>query len=149
MENEDVSHLHYVPWVQHQAGVLAWLPGTDPVQFTIVTSRRTGRWVFPKGGVDDGMTPQEAAAQEAREEAGLLGEVKADPIGSYRSPKIRPPWIWTIEVTLFEMRIDKVLDEWLEIDQRTRHFVDLAKAQELLAEPEMVQLAEQFVRSRG
>ena len=148
MENEDVSHLHYVPWVQHQAGVLAWLPDTAPVQFAIVTSRRTGRWVFPKGGIDDGMTPQEAAAQEAFEEAGLLGDVSAAPIGSYRTPKIRPPWIWTIEVTLYGMRVDKVLDEWLEIDQRTRHFVDIAKARDLLAEPEMVTMAERFVLSQ-
>ena len=149
MEDEDVSHLHYVPWVQHQAGVLAWLPDTDPVEFAIVTSRRTGRWVFPKGGVDDDMTPQEAAAQEALEEAGLEGVVGPDPIGSYRSPKIRPPWIWTIEVTLYAMRIDRVLDDWLEVNERTRSFVDMAKAQELLAEREMIELAERFVRARG
>ncbi|MEM1298270.1 MAG: NUDIX domain-containing protein, partial [Pseudomonadota bacterium] len=132
MESEDVSHLRYVPWVQEQAGVLAWLPDTDPVQFAIVTSRRTGRWVFPKGSVDDDMTPQEAAAQEAFEEAGLEGVVAPEPIGAYRCPKIRPPWIWTVEVTLYAMRVDKMLDDWLEIDQRTRNFVDLAAARELL-----------------
>lgn len=145
---DDVTGLRYVPWIQQQAGVLAWTPGTDPVEFVIVTSRRTGRWVFPKGGIDDGMTPAETAAQEAFEEAGLLGEVAPAPIGSYRSPKIRPPWIWTIEVALYAMRIYEVQDTWLEIDQRVRNFVTLDDARNLLSEPEMVTLAEKFVAER-
>lgn len=146
---DDVSDLWYVPWVQQQAGVLAWLPGTDPVEFAIVTSRRTGRWVFPKGGIDAGMTAPEAAAQEAFEEAGLTGKVDPQPIGLYRIPKIRPPHIWTIEVELYAMRVDEVRDDWLEIDQRVRSFVTLDKARELLAEPEMVAMAERFVCKHG
>ena len=146
---DDIANLRYVSWIQKQAGVLAWLPDTDPVQFTIVTSRRTGRWVFPKGGIDDGMTPAETAANEALEEAGLVGVVDENPIGAYLIPKIRPPLIWTIEVELFAMRVDEVQDTWLEIEQRVRQFVTLDEARVLLAEPEMVTLAEKFVMQRG
>ena len=149
VQQDDVSALRYVASSDQQAGVLAWLPGTDPVQFIIVTSRRTGRWVFPKGSIDKGMTPPEAAAQEALEEAGVVGTAKPDPIGSYAIAKIRPPLIWTVQVALYTMRIDEVLDDWQEINQRTRKFVTLAQAQELLAEPDMIALAEQFVVGKG
>ena len=146
---DDIANLRYVSWIQKQAGVLAWLPGKDPVEFAIVTSRRTGRWVFPKGGIDEGMTPAETAANEALEEAGLVGVVDENPIGAYLIPKIRPPLIWTIEVELYGMRVDEVQENWLEIDQRVRRFVTLDEARELLAEPEMVAMAEKFVMQRG
>ena len=142
---DDPSLLRYVAGTDNQAGVLAWLPGTDPVRFAVVTSRRTGRWVFPKGNIDPGMTAQDAAAQEALEEAGLVGTVDAEPIGQYRTPKIRPPLIWTIEVTLYPMRIDEVLDKWIEIKQRKRRFVTLDEARELLNDPDMLDLAGRFV----
>ncbi|MFK7945642.1 MAG: NUDIX hydrolase [Paracoccaceae bacterium] len=142
---DDISKLRYVSWIENQAGVLAWLPDTDPVQFAIVTSRRTGRWVFPKGGIDAGLTPQKAAALEALEEAGLVGNVLKAPIGSYCSPKIRPPLIWATKVVIYAMRVEKIHDTWLEIDQRVRKFVTLDEARALLSEPDMIAVAEQFV----
>lgn len=142
---EDISGLRFAHGVDAQAGVVAWLPDTKPLKFCLVTSRRTGRWVFPKGGVESGMTPIEAAAQEALEEAGVVGEVGAQPIGRYRVPKIRPPLIWTIDVSLYPMRIEEVLDIWIEADQRRRRFVTLREAQALLTEPEMVKVAESLV----
>lgn len=42
-----------------------------------VVLRRTlnGEWVFPKGWIDPGETPEQTAIREIREETGLLGEV--------------------------------------------------------------------------
>ena len=144
-EPEDLSRLRYVAGVVPQAGVLAWMPGTDPLQFVIVTSRRTRRWVFPKGAIDAGMTAAEAAAQEALEEAGVVGVADETPVGSYLTPKIRPPLIWTVGVTLYAMRIDEVLDKWIEAGQRTRRFVTIDEAADLLEDQEMLELARQFV----
>ena len=148
-EPEDLARLRYVAGIDRQAGVLAWLPGTDPIRFALVTSRRTGRWVFPKGSIDPGMTGPEAAAQEAVEEAGVIGVAEPDPIGVYRTPKIRPPLIWTVEVVLLPMRIDEVLDQWIEIDQRERRFTTLDEARALLSEPDMIDMAARFVRGRS
>ena len=144
----DEIPLRPVSWVQQQAGVLAWLPGLDPVRFALVTSRRTGRWVFPKGGIDAGMTAHEAAAQEAYEEAGLIGTPLANPVGGFMIPKIRPPMIWTIEVTLYAMPVDDIHDVWLEAGQRLRRFVTIEEARALMTEPEMLDLAERFVARR-
>lgn len=145
LPDDDPSLLRPVAGIDRQAGVLAWLPASDPVRFVLITSRRTGRWVFPKGGVDPGMTPAEAAQQEALEEAGLIGVVDPRPIGAYMVPKIRPPLIWTVEVTLYPMRIDEVLDVWIEADQRARRFVTLDEARQMIDVPELLEMAERFV----
>ncbi|MEM9140417.1 MAG: NUDIX domain-containing protein [Pseudomonadota bacterium] len=138
---DDLSRLRYAAGVDHQVGVLAY---TDDRQIVIVTSRRTGRWVFPKGSIDAGMTPEQAAEQEALEEAGLIGRIDQPPIGCYVTPKIRPPLIWTVEVTLYPMRIDEILDDYPELSQRTRRFVTLTEAEGLLSEAAMTDLARRF-----
>lgn len=138
---DDVASLRYVAGIDQQAGVLAY---DDDRRMVIVTSRRTGRWVFPKGAIDPGLTPSQAAQQEAFEEAGLIGEPHSDPIGSYRTPKIRPPLIWTVEVELYPMRIEQTLETWLEASERQRRFVTIEEAADLLTEPEMLRLARKF-----
>lgn len=140
LANDDPANLRYVAGVTQQAGALAWSEQEHTRRFWIVTSRRTQRWVLPKGGIDTGMTPAEAAAQEAFEEAGLIGVLSPKSIGSYRVPKIRPPLIWTVEVALFPLRVVKVQDDWQESHQRERRLVTIEEAAELIPEPEIVEL---------
>jgi 8-oxo-dGTP pyrophosphatase MutT (NUDIX family) len=45
------------------------------VEFLLVRTRR-GRWTFPKGGVDAGLTHAQSAALEAYEEAGVHGRIE-------------------------------------------------------------------------
>ena len=49
----------------------------------LITSRRRGRWILPKGWPMSGLSLAGAAAREAEEEAGVAGEILAEPIGSY------------------------------------------------------------------
>lgn len=137
-----------LPFLRHQVGALAWLPEAEPWRFVLVTSRRTGRWVFPKGSVDPGMTPAAAAGLEAFEEAGVTGRPDADPLGSFRTLKIRSPIAWPIEVAIYPMRIDEVLDDWPEAGQRQRRFVTLAEAGRLLNDPAMLAIAGRFAAGR-
>lgn len=137
---DDPSSLRFVAGVDRQAGVLAWMEHEADLKFWIVTSRRTQRWVLPKGGVDPGMTAHEAAAQEAFEEAGLIGDISSFDVGSYRIPKIRPPLIWTVEVVVYPMRVETVQDDWMESGQRNRKLVTVDEAAELIVEPEIVNL---------
>lgn len=48
----------------------------------LVTSRETHRWVLPKGWAEPKLAPHELAAKEAFEEAGLVGVVSPEPIGT-------------------------------------------------------------------
>jgi 8-oxo-dGTP pyrophosphatase MutT (NUDIX family) len=51
-------------------------------EFLLVRTR-SGRWTFPKGGVDDDATHAEAAAREAYEEAGVRGQIEHEPFHWY------------------------------------------------------------------
>lgn len=52
------------------------------LEFLLVRTR-SGRWTFPKGGVDDDATHAAAAAREAYEEAGVKGLVEHEPFYWY------------------------------------------------------------------
>ena len=70
-----------------QFGALCYRVEKGMVQILLVTSRGTKRWIVPKGWPEDGLTPAEAAAKEAGEEAGVTGTVKQRPIGVYSYEK--------------------------------------------------------------
>ncbi len=53
----------------------------------LITSRRRGRWIVPKGWPISGRSLPEAAAKEAAEEAGVEGHVGTEPIGEYKYVK--------------------------------------------------------------
>ena len=55
----------------------------DRLQFLLVQTRRSGRWIFPKGGVEPGLTRSQSAAQEALEEAGVRGSIEEAPFARY------------------------------------------------------------------
>ncbi|MEM9063135.1 MAG: NUDIX hydrolase [Pseudomonadota bacterium] len=133
MSENDAPHLlRYAAGIDHQVAALAWMPETTEPKFWIVTSRRTGRWVLPKGSIDAGMTAPQAAAQEAFEEVGVSGEVGPTPIGRYRIPKIRPPLIWTLDVEIYPLCVTRVDDTWREKAERERRLVGLAEAHQLI-----------------
>jgi hypothetical protein len=48
-----------------------------------MTSRGTGRFIIPKGWPMKNHSDPFAAAREARQEAGLIGEIRRKPIGHY------------------------------------------------------------------
>jgi 8-oxo-dGTP pyrophosphatase MutT (NUDIX family) len=53
------------------------------VEFLLVRTRR-GRWTFPKGGAESGVTLAQSAAMEAYEEAGVHGRIEESSFGTYR-----------------------------------------------------------------
>ena len=54
-----------------QSGVIPVLDN----RLVLITSRKSERWIIPKGYVEKGLSPSESAAKEAYEEAGLIGVV--------------------------------------------------------------------------
>jgi 8-oxo-dGTP pyrophosphatase MutT (NUDIX family) len=124
-----------------QAGAIPYSLVSGTPVFLIITSRGTGRWIFPKGAPMDGLELWQVAAQEAYEEAGIEGDVETVPIGCYRGLKgsiSTSP----IEVQMFPLRVTRQLDDWPEKDKRHRHWVILAEARRLLSDPQLVEMAE-------
>lgn len=106
----------------------------------LVTSRETRRYVIPKGWPWPGVKDHKAAAEEAREEAGIRGKMHKEPIGSYTYDKRRPDGIVPVKVKVFLLEVEVELDEWPEAKQRERRWLTLAKAAEAVQEPELAEL---------
>lgn len=123
-----------------QAGAIPYTLVNGTPVFLLITSRGTGRWIFPKGTLIEGYEPWQVAAREAFEEAGVEGDVEPTPIGSYRGLKgsIRTA---PIEVRMYPLRVVRQVDDWPERDKRHRHWVILPEARRLLSDPQLVTLA--------
>jgi 8-oxo-dGTP pyrophosphatase MutT (NUDIX family) len=136
---------HWNPKVEtmpgmRQAGALPYSMVDGRVVFLLITSRRTGRWIFPKGDIEPGMTPWESAAVEALEEAGVTGQISTEPVGSYRS-SASADGSTLVDIDLFPLRVDNQLDIWKEMDQRLRHWAVLPEARRLLNDRALSRLA--------
>jgi 8-oxo-dGTP pyrophosphatase MutT (NUDIX family) len=91
----------------------------------LVTSRSGKNWVVPKGCLEPGKTAGQIALQEAWEEAGLVGSLHREPVGSYLYQK----WGATYHVTVFLMEVTEVAAAWPEAKQRQRQWFHPTKAQ--------------------
>ena len=86
----------------------------------LVTSRRTRRWILPKGWPIKGLTPAKSAAREAFEEAGIVGEVDARPVGEFCYDKLfeRTGLSSPCTVEVFPLKVTHQLETWPEAGQR-------------------------------
>lgn len=123
-----------------QAGALPYSIVDGRTVFLLITSRRTGRWIFPKGDIEPDTTAWESAALEALEEAGVTGQIDTTPVGSYRT-SANNDGSSLIDVDLFPLRVETQLDVWKEMDQRLRHWTVLPEARRLLNDPALARLA--------
>jgi len=105
-------------------------------QIMLLTSRETRRWVIPKGWPMRGRKPREVAAQEAFEEAGLLGTIVGKrPIGSYHYEKQLSPHHGALcEVTVFLFLVERQLEDWPEKAERETRWFELSDAYALVDE---------------
>src|SRR5262245_32870400 len=99
-------------------------------QVCLVTSRNGKRWVVPKGCLEPGKTASEIALQEAWEEAGLVGVLRPDPVGSYLYDKNGI----TCHVIVFLLDVTEVYDSYPERDVRERCLVSAAEAMRRIEE---------------
>jgi 8-oxo-dGTP pyrophosphatase MutT (NUDIX family) len=120
------------PLLVHQAGVIPVLDN----RLCLVTSRNGRRWVFPKGIIDSGHTPGEAALLEAWEEAGLVGTLDAEPLGSYVYDKDRRPH----HVLVYRMRVIEARDVYPERGLRERIWLTVDDAIDRVEEPTLREL---------
>ena len=56
------------------------------IKFLLIRTSDGLRWTFPKGHIQKGEKPEEAAKREAREEAGVTGKVSDEPVVEYSFP---------------------------------------------------------------
>jgi len=109
-------------------------------EIMLVTSRRTGRWIIPKGWPSKRLGDCSAAAREARQEAGVKGKIARQAIGSYRYVKPELGEASPIHVTVFLLAVVKQCKRWPEKRQRRRAWFDVPDAAGKIQEPELSSL---------
>ncbi len=77
-----LSHLRRLRTCQQVAAVCYRIRG-DSLEFLLIRTRGSGRWTFPKGNAEPGMTHAQAAALEAFEEAGVHGRIEEASFARY------------------------------------------------------------------
>ena len=128
-----------------QFGALCYRVEEGVVQVLLITSRRTKRWIVPKGWPEHGLTPAESAANEAREEAGVTGKVKQRPIGVYSYEKnVNNADSFPCIVTLYALKVKKQSDAYPEESERQRQWFCCEEAASRVAEPELARLIKAF-----
>jgi 8-oxo-dGTP pyrophosphatase MutT (NUDIX family) len=114
-------------------------------EILLVTSRGSRRWIPPKGWTMEGLSPQEAAAQEALEEAGVKGEVYDVSLGCYdyvnfpNESRAAPN-----EAYIFPLRVKKKLSDFKEKGQRRAKWFSPRKAAALVREPKLKKIIRRF-----
>ena len=108
------------PGLIRQAAVVAVRDG----QVCLVSSRNGKRWVVPKGCMEPGKTAAEIALQEAWEEAGLVGLLRPEPLGSYVYDKDG----FVCHVIVFRLDVTDQRDNYPEAGMRQRLWLPVAQA---------------------
>ncbi|HKW54625.1 MAG TPA: NUDIX hydrolase [Stellaceae bacterium] len=107
----------------------------------LVTSRGKRRWIIPKGWPAKNLTPHACAAKEAYEEAGIVGKIAENPLGTYRYKKrLRSGAKAIFEVEAYLLEVEHQLKDWPEKGQRVTRWMVPARAARLVGEDGLVEL---------
>ncbi len=127
-----------IPYRRNAAGELEVL---------LVTSRRSGRWVLPKGNINR-MLPHAAAAREAFEEAGVLGVIRHTPVGDYLQQKILADGhALDIAVSAYPLFVNVLLGKYPEMDLRKRKWMHVLEAADAVKDRELGTLLQSFAEA--
>lgn len=132
--------------VRSQFAALCWrLKSRGKPEILLITTRRSGRWIIPRGWPMDGMTPAASAAQEAWEEAGVTGTPLDHCLGLYSYSKtIAPGRSAPCVVMVYPLQVESLAAEYPEAGQRQRKWGSPRKAAAKVNEPELARILRDF-----
>ncbi len=113
---EGIEQRPYPAYYYFQTGVIPYRLTDRGAEILLITNHKGTKWGIPKGIHEPGFSARASAAKEALEEAGVIGEVEDEVLGSYAVKK----WGGTCTVTAFPMEVTCVLQRWAESYRRRR-----------------------------
>lgn len=129
----------------HQIGALPILINPDGgIDVCLITTRGGSRWIIPKGNPIRGLAPHEVAAQEALEEAGLVGSAEQHCIGTFTFDRHRGGRETNCSVDVYALKVEHQLATWDEMEQRSVLRCNLATALSLVSAPNLAALINQY-----
>ena len=131
--------------VFHQIGALCFRLNEKNTKVLLITSRRSKRWIIPKGWKVDKMSNRKSVALEAWEESGVQGRVSERSIGTfYYRKRMNKNDFLTCAVKVFALEVKAVKKKFPERGQRKLKWVDLNTAIDLVSEPELKTVIKNF-----
>lgn len=110
---------------REQAAAVCYRVSECGVEFLLVRTR-DGRWTFPKGGIEPGLTYAQSAALEAFEEAGVHGRIETASFARYvRRPRAKSEGIVVLAYLCEVRRLGKPHESkrkrtWFSADKAKR-----------------------------
>ncbi|MGE4357524.1 MAG: NUDIX hydrolase [Candidatus Omnitrophota bacterium] len=113
---------------QHSAGGVIFRNRGGRIEVALISRNQNTVWCLPKGKIEEGETPEEAARREVKEETGLEGELiqKLNSIHYFYSSKEEDTiFSKTVDFFLFRYTDGNIIEhneevdsvEWLDIDK--------------------------------
>lgn len=128
-----------------QYAALPWRRSGGTLEILLITSLKTHRWIVPKGWPMAGKSPQDAAAQEAMEEAGITGNVAKAALGSFQYNKLRKNGeTVSLKVDVFPMEVAHQRRMWADKNRREKQWFSIEEALARVAEPGLRRLITKF-----
>ena len=128
-----------------QYAALPYIVFRDHIEVLLITRRRSGRWIIPKGWPEQQLTPARLAMLEAFEEAGLKGQIGKHAIGSFNYIKQIDRGNSVIcDVDVYPLKVSAQYLDFPEKGQRELRWLRLKKASMLIEEKELATLIRNF-----
>jgi 8-oxo-dGTP pyrophosphatase MutT (NUDIX family) len=119
-----------------QYAALPWRRKKSETEVMLITSRDTGRWIVPKGWPMKRKAPHAAAAREALEEAGVVGQIGKEAIGSFSYRKLlKQGRAIDCEVEVFPLEVTRQRKTWPEKGKRKVQWLSISDASKAVQEP--------------
>ena len=131
--------------VLRQSSALCFRIKRGRPKILLITTRKSRRWIIPKGWLIPGLSPQETALQEAWEEAGVSGRINGARLGQFLHLKHhsnRPPSLCLVDV--FPLHVSTVSQEYPEKTERRRKWFSPKKAALKVDSHELAELLRDF-----
>ena len=123
------------PWHYNQSGVIPFRKSDTGYEVLLITTRKSGKWILPKGIVEPDLSPADSAGKEALEEAGVSGTVIDGIQESYSFDK----WNGRCTVALFPLEVTKTRAHWAEENVRKRKWVPRERVDDHIESPELIE----------
>ena len=137
------------PALRLQYGALPYrFTPTAALEILLVTTRRSKRWIIPKGWPIKGLRPAKSAAREAFEEASVRGKIGTKSVGLFNYQKLLDEGgiQFNCEVKVFPLLVKRQNENWPEFEQRLVQWVEPNKAVSMIKEPELKKLVATFAK---
>lgn len=128
-----------------QFAALCYRTQKGKTEILLVTSRRSARWILPKGWPMAGRRPPKVALREAWEEAGVKGDPIDHCLGLYSYAKLTAQGTALPCVALvYPVKVKSLAADWPEYGQRRRKWFSPKKAAQQVDSPELARLLKRF-----